>query len=43
MSEEKYEQLVKRILELRKKTPEEMAKIFKEDEHTFVNAVHEWE
>ena len=43
MSEEKYEQLVKRILELRKKTPKEMAKLFKEDEHTFVNAVHEWE
>ena len=43
MSEEKYEQLVKRILELRKKTTNEMAKLFKEDEHTFVNAVHEWE
>lgn len=43
MSKEKYEQLVKRILELRKKSPEEMAKLFKEDEHTFVNAVHEWE
>ena len=43
MSEEKYEQLVKRILELRKKTPKEMAKLFKEDEHAFVNAVHEWE
>ncbi len=43
MSEEKYEQLVKKILELRKKTTNEMAKLFKEDEHTFVNAVHEWE
>ena len=43
MSDDNYEQLVKRILELRKKSPEEMAYLFKEDEHTFVNAVHEWE
>ena len=43
MSEDKYEQLVRRILQLREKSAEEMAKLFKEDEHTFVNAVHEWE
>lgn len=43
MSEEKYEQLVKNILELRKCTNEDMADKFKEDEHTYVNSVYEWE
>ena len=43
MSDNRYEILVEKILELRKKKKEEMAKLFKQDEHTYVNAVHEWE
>ena len=38
-----YEKLVREILSLRKKTTEDMAALFKKDEHTYVNAVHEWE
>lgn len=40
---EKYEQLVARILEIRKLTNIEMATLFKTDEHTYVNTVYEWE
>ncbi|WP_288957558.1 hypothetical protein [uncultured Thomasclavelia sp.] len=43
MSKELYERLVCRILELRLKTNEEIAKLLKEDEHTYVNTVYEWE
>lgn len=43
MSEEKYENLVERILKLRKCSNEEMAQKFKSDEHTYVNSVYEWE
>ncbi|MCL2573424.1 MAG: hypothetical protein FWE34_02600 [Defluviitaleaceae bacterium] len=38
-----YEKLVKDILALRDKSDEDMATMFKKDEHTFVNSVHEWE
>ncbi|MCL1946494.1 MAG: restriction endonuclease [Chitinivibrionia bacterium] len=38
-----YEKLVENILELREKTIEEKEILFKKDEHTYVNAVHEWE
>jgi len=38
-----YELLVNKILELRKISNEDMAVLFKEDEHAFVNAVYEWE
>jgi type II restriction enzyme len=38
-----YEKLVKEILKLRSATTEEMAFLFRADEHTYVNAVHEWE
>jgi len=43
MNEEKYEQLVKDILELRSKNNAEIEEIYKSDEHTYVNAVYEWE
>ena len=43
MDDSKYEDLVQRILELRKKSDEEIASLYKADEHTYVNAVYEWE
>ena len=39
----KYEDLVQSILALRKKSDEEIASLYKADEHTYVNAVYEWE
>lgn len=39
---EKYESLVKEILELRSKELSEIATLMKRDEHAYVNAVHEW-
>lgn len=38
-----YEELICKILDLRKKNEEEWAKILKSDEHTYVNSVYEWE
>ena len=38
-----YDPLVDEILELRQLPDDEMAKLFKQDEHVFVNAVYEWE
>jgi type II restriction enzyme len=38
-----YEKLVKEILKLRKLSVEDMAVLFKKDEHTYVNSVYEWE
>ena len=38
-----YEKLVREIISLRKKTTEDMSSLFKKDEHTYVNTVHEWE
>ena len=43
VNENDYQSLVKELLELRKKTNEDIAKIYKTDEHTYVNAVYEWE
>lgn len=43
MDNDKYEQLVKEILDLRAKDDVEIEKIYKTDEHTYVNAVYEWE
>lgn len=43
MDDSKYEDLVQNILELRKKSNEEIASMYKSDEHTYVNAVYEWE
>lgn len=43
MNDYAYEQLVEQILEMRKKSIEELARIYKTDEHTYVNAVYEWE
>lgn len=40
---EKYEDLVQKILEIREWTNEEIEKYFKEDEHTYVNSVYEWD
>lgn len=38
-----YEELVADILELRSKSSEEIKGMYKADEHTYVNAVYEWE
>lgn len=35
--------MVEKILELRSKSDEEIEKLYKSDEHTYVNAVYEWE
>ena len=43
MSNDKYEQLIKELLKLRSKNNTEIEKIYKSDEHTYVNAVYEWE
>lgn len=39
----KYEKLVNDILNLRSKDETEIERIYKSDEHTYVNAVYEWE
>ncbi|WP_295092640.1 hypothetical protein [Ruminococcus sp.] len=39
----KYENLVKEILDLRSKSIDEIKNIYLSDEHTYVNAVYEWE
>lgn len=38
-----YEKLVKDILDMRSKSNEDLTRILKEKEHTYVNNVHEWE
>lgn len=38
-----YETLVEKILEIRNKSVDEIEAIYKSDEHTYVNAVYEWE
>ena len=43
VDETKYEALVERILKLREKSVDEIKAIYKSDEHTYVNAVYEWE
>ena len=43
MDDSKYENLVRKILDLRNKSDEEIERIYKTDEHTYVNAVYEWE
>lgn len=43
MDSSKYENLVDNILALRSKTNKEIAEMYKKDEHTYVNAVYEWE
>lgn len=40
---EQYEILVEQLLNLRKKSLAEIKEIYKSDEHTYVNAVYEWE
>lgn len=42
-NQEKYEALVHNMLNLRSKSTEEIAEIYSLDEHTYVNAVYEWE
>lgn len=39
----KYEELVQGILALRNQSDAEIEKLYKMDEHTYVNAVYEWE
>lgn len=41
--EKKYEKLVSDILALRQKSNDEIREIYQSDEHTYVNAVYEWE
>lgn len=43
ISHEDYENLVIKILELRKLTNDEMVTLYKSDEHTYVKSVYEWE
>lgn len=43
MDDIKYKSLVETILTLRSKTGEELKEVYKSDEHTYVNAVYEWE
>lgn len=43
VDESNYETLVDKILKLRNKTIAEIKTIYKSDEHTYVNAVYEWE
>lgn len=43
VDQEKYNTLVDKILDLRFKPNEEIEKLYKLDEHTYVNAVYEWE
>lgn len=43
VDETAYETLVEKILELRNKSVDEIRLIYKSDEHTYVNAVYEWE
>ena len=40
---QKYEQLIDEILDLRAKDISDIQNVYKSDEHTFVNIVHEWE
>ena len=43
IDEEKYEELIKKILEIRKLSNKEIEKIFKDEEHVLVNATYEWD
>lgn len=43
INDDTYEELVSDILELRSKSAEEIKDMYKVDEHTYVNAVYEWE
>lgn len=43
MNPETYENLVNDILEFRKNDDDTVAKLLKEDEHTYVNCVYEWQ
>lgn len=43
MSQENYENLVQRILDFRQNDDETIAMLLKEDEHTYVNCIYEWQ
>lgn len=43
MNDTEYETLVENILKLRDRTTADIETIYKSDEHTYVNAVYEWE
>lgn len=43
INETSYEALIKSMLNMRNMTSDEIAILFSRDEHTYVNAVHEWE
>lgn len=43
VTDSSYESLVRKILALRTKSLDEIKKLYRADEHTYVNAVYEWE
>lgn len=43
VNQNKYNNLVEEMLKLRNKSDEEIEKLYKSDEHTYVNSVYEWE
>jgi len=43
ITEAEYESLIKKILEIRTWSNDKIEEKFKEDEHTFVNSVYEWD
>lgn len=43
IDDSKYELLVQELLKLRNKSNDEIATMYKSDEHTYVNTVYEWE
>lgn len=43
INEEKYEELVSKIIEMRNLSDEKIVELLKADEHTYVNNIHEWE
>lgn len=43
INKESYEKLVEKILEFRKNDDDTIVKLLKEDEHTYVNCIYEWQ
>lgn len=43
VTEEDYEDLVKRILEFRSNNDDTIISLLKKDEHTYVNCIYEWQ
>ena len=43
INNDNYDELVNQLLDLRNRTNEQIISMYKSDEHTYVNAVYEWE